>query len=457
MTALKAAAPQPNDYLVPTPQRHVFAVAFWIVAGLIALGITGLWLADGGISAVTNLGEAITSAGRITGLLGAYLILLQVLLLARLPWIERAAGFDRLTVWHRLNGKVALILILAHVVLITIGYAMTDRLSIGGEISALFKYYPGMLGATVGTALMVIIVGMSLVIVRKHLRYEFWYAVHLTAYLAIGLAWIHQIPTGNDLVTNARAAALWTALYIATLVLLVLFRLAWPAINTFRHRLRVVSVTQEAPGVTTMQIAGRHLDRLGVRAGQFFEWRFLTRNGWNEAHPFSLSAAPNGRDLRITVKNSGDFTSRMASIRPGTSVIAEGPFGVFTAEVRRKERALLIAGGIGITPIRALAEEMPGDIVLIYRVMNESDVIFRRELDALARNRGIDVRYVIGDHRVAGNETLLSAEHLREMVPDIVDRDVYLCGPPAMVSLLESNIRRTGLPAKQLHIEKFAL
>ncbi|HZS94391.1 MAG TPA: ferredoxin reductase family protein [Chloroflexota bacterium] len=458
MSVLRVIAERPGAATsVRPPRRHIFAWLFWGIATLIGLAITWLWLVDGGISSINSIAAALTSIGRITGLIGAYLLLIQVILLSRLPWIERAAGFDRLTRWHRLNGKIALGLVLAHVVFITIGYTLADRISLGAEISTLLALYPGMVAATVGTAIMILIVGMSLVIVRRHLRYEFWYVVHLTAYLAIGLAWIHQIPTGNEFITNKTAATWWTALYLATLALLVLFRIVRPSLTAYRHRLRVVAVTEEATGIVSIRMAGNNLDRLGARAGQFFLWRFLTRNSWWEAHPFSLSAVPDSRELRITVKGSGDFSRRIGEIEPGTGVIVEGPFGAFTDDTRRRDRVLLIAGGIGITPIRALAEEMPADIVLIYRAMHEEDLVFRQELEHLAKTRRIDLRYVVGDHRVAGNEDLLSPHHLRQLVPDIADRDIFLCGPPVMVSLIETNVRRTGVPAKQIHVEKFAL
>jgi ferredoxin-NADP reductase len=91
--------------------------------------------------------------------------------------------------------------------------------------------------------------------------------------------------------------------------------------------------------------------------------------------------------LRITARALGDFSGRMGEIRPGTRVVAEGPFGVFTEAARRREKVALIAGGIGITPIRALMEDMSGDVVVVYRVVSEDDIIFRDELEALARER----------------------------------------------------------------------
>jgi predicted ferric reductase len=329
-----------------------------VLLGLVVVGnaavIVWLWVHGGNSSDDLSSGELLTSIGRITGLLASYTGLLQVLLLARLPWLERLVGFDRLSVWHRWNGHVCLELVLAHVVFTVWGYALMDKVSLPKEISTMLGggVYPGMITATVGTTLLIAVVVTSVVIVRRRLRYEPWYAVHLAAYAGIALAWFHQIPTGNELLLDRVAADYWRALYLVTLGLLVVFRFLAPLAKAFRHRLRVAEVVGEGPGVVSLRITGRKLDRLDARAGQFFLWRFLDRKRWWASHPFSLSAAPDGRSLRITAKALGDFSERMADIRPGTRVVAEGPFGVFTEAARRREKVVLIAGGIGITPIR---------------------------------------------------------------------------------------------------------
>jgi predicted ferric reductase len=428
------------------------------VAGNAALMIW-LWVHGGNVSDDLTIGELLTGLARITGLLGAYSALLQVLLLARLPPVERLFGFDRLTVWHRWNGHACLDLVLAHVVLSVWGYALMDKVSLPKEVTTMLGggVYPGMITATVGTALLIAVVVTSVVIVRRRLRYEAWYAVHLLAYAGIALAWFHQIPTGNELVLDRVAADYWRALYVGTLGLLVAFRFLAPGLNALRYRLRVAEVVAEGPGIVSLRIAGRHLDRLDARPGQFFLWRFLDRKRWWAAHPFSLSEAPDGRSLRITVKALGDFSSRLAEIAPGTRVVAEGPFGVFTAAAQRREKVALIAGGIGITPIRALMEDMSGDVVVVYRVVRDEDVIFRDELEQLARERSITLHFVVGDHAGEDGAQLLSPAHLQELVPDIAERQVYVCGPPAMTEVLDRNVRRANVPPRFIHTEKFAL
>jgi predicted ferric reductase len=429
-----------------------------IIAGNGA-AIVWMWLHDGGISGVHGRPEALTSLGRITGLLGVYLALLQVLMLSRLVPLERLVGFDRLTSWHRMNGKVCVSLIVAHVLLITAGYSLADRLSFGHEFSRLLGVYPGMVTATIGTAILVLVVLTSLAIARRRLRYEIWYLVHFSVYAGIALGYVHQLPTGNEFVVHPVQADYWISLYVATLAILLVFRVLRPIRDAFRYRLRVGSVTVEVPGVTNIEVTGRDLHALGARPGQFMLWRFVTKGRWWQPHPFSLSAIPNGDSLRLTVKAVGDFSSAIGELEPGTRVFAEGPFGVFTSAARRRREVVLIAGGIGITPLRALFEELSesADVTLIYRVISRRDIIFEQELREIERRGGGTLHLLIGDHRTHKGAALLGPENLARLVPRIADRDVYICGPPAMMDATRQALDQLGVPEEQIHSERFAL
>lgn len=437
--------------------RQLMAFALLaIFAGNLAV-IVWLWLHNGGVSVVHSWGDAATSAGRITGLLATYALFVQVILLIRLPPLERLVGLDHLSVWHRTNGKVTLYLILAHVGLITAGYAAMDRVSFVTEFTTLVTQYAAMWRALFGTVMLVLVALTSLVIVKRRLRYEAWLGVHLLAYGGVILSWPHTTADGNEFLLDSHSALYWTALYFGTLGLVVLCRLAWPLLQSLRFNLRVREVIQESPNVYSVIMSGRRLDKLSAKAGQFFLWRFLSWGRFWEAHPFSLSAAPDGESLRITVKQSGDFTAHIGDLKPGTRVIIEGPFGVFTDAARRSGKMLLVAGGIGISPIRALLEETTVDTVLLYRAVKESDLVFREELDSLAFRRGTRVHYLTGDFRVSPSDRYLSPDHLAELVPDLSERDAFVCGPPPMMAMVEKNLRRAGVPRRYIHSEKFAL
>jgi len=440
------------------PARAPRRITGWDVGVLVAanaVAVAGLWWRQRGIGEVHDVAGLLTSLGRLTGLLGALLALVQLLLLARIPILD-TVPLERVAAWHRRNGIACLALLVAHTVLIAIGYALADRVSLARETSDLLGDYPGVALATIGLGLLVAVVVTSVVAVRRRLGHRVWHGIHLTVYVAIALAFSHQLATGHEFVDQPVATAYWWPPYAATAAALLAFRVVLPVARSVRHRLRVARVVPEAPGVVSLEISGERLDRLPVSSGQFLHWRFLARGHWLQAHPFSLSAAPDGRRLRITIKDRGGHTAGLAALRPGTRVIAEGPSGGLTSAARRRPRVALIAGGVGIAPVRALLEDMPGgpgEIAVIYRARGADDVLFRAELDDLARRRGADLHYVLGER---ANGTLLSAEHLRELVPDIAERDVYVCGSPAMTAATRASLDRSGVPGRHIVTERFA-
>ena len=435
-----------------TPSR-VPALALALVVALNGVVVAGLWLRRGPTD-VHDLATALVGAGRLTGLLGAYLALVTLVALSRLPALERLAGLERRLAWHRPAAIACLALLCAHTVLITAGYAIGDRITLPAEITRLISGYPGVITATAALGVLIAVAVSCAGRLRRRMRYETWLFTHLYVYLAIALGFSHQIATGSDFVGDPVARTYWTVLYVVTAVAVLAGRVAAPLLQASRHRLHVLSVSTEDPGVTSIEIGGRRLHRLRARSGQFFAWRFLTRDRWWEAHPFSLSAAPDGRRLRITVKGLGDFSSRLGAVPVGTRVIADGPYGSFTAASRRQARAALIAGGAGITPIRALLEDMPaepGEIAVVYRAARGADVMLRAELDALADARGAQLHYLVGPDRA------LSSVELRALVPDIDTRDVYVCGSPEMTRATRELLRELGVPPRQINVENFRL
>lgn len=465
VTGATGAAGRRSQPAGPTGQgwwRDAGAALTW----LSLLVVTALWVANRGLQALDSPAGALTSLGRLTGLLASDLLLIQVLLMARIPFVERSYGQDELARRHRLVGFTSFNLLWAHVVLIVLGYAASTALGLWGTLVDLVLSYPAMLLAVAGTVALCLVVVTSVRRARSRLRYESWHLLHLYAYLGAGLALPHQLWTGQDFVGNLPATLYWWSLYAVAVASVVWFRLLRPLLTNARHRLVVAEVRPEGPDVTSVVVVGRRLDRLGARAGQFLSWRFLDAPGWSRAHPYSLSAAPDGRSLRITAAHVGDGSSALRSLRPGSRVHVEGPFGRLHAGVRRRRKVLLMASGIGVTPMRALLEELPqspGDVVLVYRVHSPERVVFGDELAALAESRGATVLTVPGSRLLARASWLpeqaghlSDVEALRHLVPDVADRQLFLCGNVQWTDLVVAAAEQAGVPPELIHVEHFA-
>ena len=467
-TATRAArlSPRPARVRVrPVPAwwRDAIGMATWASV----LVVIGLWLKGRGVQLLAqSSGDQLTSAGRLLGLVAADLLLVEVLRMARVPMIERSYGQDELARRHRLVGFWSFNLLLCHIALITVGYALTSHTGVLAETWTLVSSYGGMLLAVAATAALIAVTVTSIRIARRRLRYESWHLLHLYAYLGVALSIPHEIWTGQDFSSSPLARLYWWSSYAAAAGAVVVFRIGMPIVRTLRHGITVTGVVRESRDVVTVRMGGRGLHLLPVQAGQFFVFRFLDGPGWSRGNPYSLSAAPRHDRIQITAKSLGDGSDRLSRLRPGTKVLIEGPYGKLTGAERLGSKVAMIASGIGITPMRALLEDLsypPGHAVLIYRAHSEPDLVFRRELDALAEQRGIRIHYLTGP-RGKGRDAWLPARHpflrgshaLRQLLPGIVDYDIFVCGPdPWMDSGCEA-ARAAGLPPQQLHVERFS-
>ncbi|MHB1518224.1 MAG: ferredoxin reductase family protein [Acidimicrobiales bacterium] len=391
--------------------------------------------------------------GSFTGLVGTYLALLMVLLVSRIPAVEHVLGQDGLVRWHKRLAPWPLSLIGLHAIFITIGYAQSAKAGVWHELGTLVATYPDMLAATVGLGLMALAGITSIRAIRSRLRRETWWVIHLYLYLAIALSFAHVLALGPSFVGHPFARVVWTLAWLATAGSVIGFRFVVPLVRSLRYRLVVREVRSEAPGVVSVVCSGRHLERLAISGGQFFEWRFLTRGLWWQAHPYSVSALPRPPYLRLTVKTVGDHSAAVARLSPGTRIVVEGPYGAFTRHRQRQRTVALIAGGIGLTALRSLLEDLAPRTApqVVVRVSKPEDLVFRSEITELARRRKGTVHEVVGER----DRVRFDGPTLRSMVPDIANRDVFICGPEQFVHQAVAIAHQLGVRPEAIHYEVF--
>ena len=401
--------------------------------------------------------NGVLTVAKFFGLHVAAVMMVQLVLVARLPWLDRRLGMDRLTAWHRWTGIALAWTIATHATLVVLGFARLDDAPVSDTFLSLAGVTDSLLGMCAAGIILVVVV-LSTRLARRRLPYEVFHAIHFCLYLAVALALAHQALEGTTFTSSPLAAGYWWTVWALVLVALVVGRVVVPIRRNLRHRFRVAAVVPEADDVVSVYVTGRDLHRFPARAGQFCIWRFPAHFGWWQANPFSLSAAPDGRGLRLTAKAVGTTSAGLRHLPVGSRALIEGPYGAFTPLQQTTRATLLIAGGIGITPIRALLEEVTHPTIAIYRVSSIADAVLLTELEALAIERGADLRVIAG-RTGSGNPPIppFDAGHLAAMVPDIEHRDVYVCGPPPMTEAVLSSLRELGVPRGQVHAERFGL
>jgi ferredoxin-NADP reductase len=435
--------------------RIVLPIVVLAVIGLGFLGVAYLWWRS--TLFMHTPGAILTDIGEILGLAAGYGFVILVALMARLPPLERGIGTDRLARWHATGGRYLISTVTGHVVFIIWGYAVTSRSSVFSETATLVTTFPDVLMATVAWFLLLGIAAFSMRAARRRINYETWYYAHLYTYIAIALAFSHQFADGGTFAESFQARAAWSTLYAVVGGLLLWYRVITPLRSAARHQFTVQSVRPEAPGIVSVFISGRDFHRLRAEPGQFFRWRFLTKELWWQSHPYSLSAMPQPDLMRITVKSRGEHSGSLARLQPGTRIIAEGPYGAFTPSLTGR-RVLFIAGGVGITPIRAmfaaLPKRMSGGITLLYRASHPRDVVFSRELNAIASDRQAALHYLVGSRQELGYDPL-DADHLQRTVPGLHRYEAYVCGPSGMTEAAVKSLVAAGIPRRRIHHESF--
>ena len=389
--------------------------------------------------------------------------------MARRPVLEQAFGQDRLARLHRLVGFTSFNLMLAHVVLITWGYAAGDLAATPGDALEPDRRLPRHAarrrrharaghgrghqhqGGAAQAALRVLAPDPPLRLPRRRAR---------PAAPAVDRPDFISSPGRDGLLVDGLGrwppGPCWSGAS------------ACRCGATLRHGLRVTAVVPEGRRHRSVYVTGRRLHRLPRRG------RPVPRpggssagRGWTRANPYSLSAAPDGRSLRITVKDVGDGSAGLPHLRPGTRVLVEGPYGRLTDRARtRDRRSRCIGAGVGITPLRALAEGLDvrpgrrGDAPALHR----RAALRRASSTCSPASAGLRSSELPGPpprRRTPGSATASAAPTtstaLRHWVPDLAERDVYVCGPAAWTDAVRPHdLRPPALPADRFHVETFS-
>ena len=433
-------------------KKFAIYLLFFVNLGLIVY----LWLSGSYslLSSPSASGQLI-AFGRLAGLFLEFFILTQLVLMGRVVFIEQLFGHDRLNRLHRWNGYFLSLFLVSHPILLIIGYAKQNHVGLIEQFLNFLKHYEDVLNALIGACLLVLVILTSLLI-RKRARYETWYFIHLLTYVAIALVFGHQIKTAD--VSAGGALFYWYILNFTAFGLILVYRWLKPLYLFYIHRFQVKDVVMETPNLYSVHISGRKMESYKFNAGQFANLTFLQKGMWF-THPFSYSKAYDGKSLRFTVKALGDFTTKAHKLQKGTKVILDGPLGLFTKHKSKKNKFLFLAGGVGITPIVALMQELAKekkDMVLIYSAKNYQDFAFIPEVNATSSKNYFVVSRESEALKPKFEAGHIDAEKIQRLVPDFKERAIYLCGPEHMMRGVQTALATLNVPKKDVHLERFA-
>ncbi|BAZ03923.1 ferredoxin reductase family protein [Calothrix sp. NIES-3974] len=394
------------------------------------------------------------------GFIGLAMMALQFVLAARVNRIESSYGIDILIQFHRYTFIVAFVMVVVHPVILFIVQPETLQLLNFPEAPWRARM------AVVGTIAFLVMVVTT--IWRKQLKipYEPWRAIHsILAVVAVGLGFGHAVGVGNYLSLFWKIL-LWSVMMAIALWLIIYVRLVKPWLMTKRPYI-VEAVTPERGDVWTLTLRPLGHDGFTFHPGQF-SWLTLNITPLSmREHPFSMSSSGDRADqIQFGIKALGDFTKRIKDVKPGTKAYLDGPYGVFTTE-RYWDSAgfVLIAGGVGITPIYSIlltASERKDDrpFLLIYAAPSWEDITYRKSLEALKSQLDLTIVYVLrkADENWGGETGYVDKDLLQRHIPiHRGSRQYFICAAPAMMDAVERALFELDVPVTNVHMEHFNL
>ncbi len=462
MTSLRHRTPETLNWgpesaalrrpLRTVPSRHFTSLALTL-AGIGLGAVVAITFTTFSWSGLHAAGGWWLYIGRLSGMIGAYGLLMMTVLIARVPVLEKSLGQDHLVRWHRVIAPYTYWLLFVHVITLIVGYAQMQNTGLISQTINFIFHYPDMLAAFIGFGLLTMAAATSIRQARRKMKYETWWSIHLYTYLGLALVFFHEIRTGVMFIGHPLTTAAWEVAWAGVGALVLIIRIGQPIWRNIRWQLKVTSVTEVAPKTFAIVVEGRHLQRMALSGGQFFQWRFMTKGLWTHSHPYSISALPRPPFMRLTVKSLGDQSSLVATLRPGTRVFAEGPYGAFTHHKSETKQVVMIAAGIGITPLRSLLEDLPHGVAVnfIMRANAVDEIAHRDEIRDFVAARAGSYTEVIG----LPNEVPFDGTVLTSIAPAISTSDVFMCGPDGFMNYVQGVLTSLNVPVSQIHYESF--
>jgi predicted ferric reductase len=428
-----------------SPPQHTGLILIWTVL----CTTVGLFILSKPDLAFTAPDSLLLTFSQLFALTGIALLSFSFLLSSRLSFLENLfGGLDNIYRLHHLLGVSAFILLINHPLLMAIDALPNSKIALIYFLPSLDLSY--LLGIT-ALYTMIILISATLFI---RLPYHLWKATHEYMGLVILLGFFHSLLIASD-VSRYLPLKIWI-LIISSLGLLAyiyrrfLYEKFGPVSN------HIVSSVRNLGQITEILLSPREKS-LVYRPGQFAFLSFPEKKGFRETHPFSFSSPSEAKEIRFSIKNLGDYTSKIHSLTPGTFVRLMGPYGQFFDKFAGSEVTVCIAGGIGITPFLSLfgsKSEITGKkVYLFYSVKTPADAYYSHELSDLSRVNHFF--YKLHDTKSLGRLTAADIIKTAQIDPKVAT--YFICGPLPMMTAIREQLLDLGVRPSHIVFEDFSL
>lgn len=416
------------------------------------------------LSPMAHMMSGTRIAGLILGILAYFMMCAQILLAARIPCLDRAFGLDRLIRFHGMAALLAFLFALAHPFVIH-GLRPFKFLGRFGEDALLLYFLTILLAVFFLTTLVSSRVrwagAMRRCLGKNPLfRYRFQLALHNLTALAVLLMFLHVVFRFRGFGSNMPFTVLAVVLFAAAACAYL-----WHAFLRRGYRYTISKVVHENPAMTTLWLQPEGKE-MAHKAGQFAYFKINDEVVSSEPHPFSISSAP-GDPLTVTIRDLGDWTHEIKNVKAGSEVRIDGPYGKFTPEAGTAP-IILIAGGVGITPMMGIVKEERKreegrPVVLFWCAKNHDELIRLPEWEALEESMpSFTFCPILSREKESGYETGHFSSEIfegvlhREEIP-VQQAEVYYCGPEPLRKTVHTVLAGEGIPEGHIHEERFSL
>jgi len=393
-----------------------------------------------------------TTFGSLSGyfaVIGTVLLAVDLVLIARIGWIESACGgMDRVLRLHHYVGVIAFSLIAIHPAFLAMRYAVVSWPNAAELWTPQFGEWQLLLGQIA----LYVMIPLLLVTLFVPVRHQVFVKIQQVLGLAFVFAAIHALSIGGDTRNFLPLRIfMFAAIFVGVLALgLKLFSSQLPR-NRFIYEVASISSEKGHISDIVLKPIGRSVQFI---AGQFLFLKFIDVDIENEYHPFSFASSPHDPNLRIAVKDLGNFSHDIGSVGIGTRAHVKGPFGRFSNHFLDQPRQVWIAGGIGIAPFLSMAsniDDITAEIDLFYCFIADGDAAFLDELEAIAHAQPRFHIHVICEDR----DGFVTAERIDETIGSLKHCDFLICGPEKMMHALRDGLIARKVQKSNIHFEEF--